>query len=280
MGYWNALLLGLVGTVLLVPCSSFSTGLQSLSVQNAGKIQLCARLDSEDTDGTANKVDTVFSVDSNKNRRMFFRDGGIAATSSAALALGWASNPLEASAENTKSRTEGYAVQHTEREWAYILSGPQYNILRRGGTERQKSSILNTYTSDNVGTYVCAGCQTPLFESTAKFNSRTGWPSFAKALEGVEEEDVDAFRATLAGRELRCATCGGHLGDKFNDGWIYTGTLAFETGNRYCIDGAALIFKPADGGAEVYGDQPPPNKVINYEPSIFRDNSINSKLQQ
>ena len=128
--------------------------------------------------------------------------------------------------------------------------------------------------------YVCAGCQTPLFESSAKFNSRTGWPSFAKALEGVEEEELDAFRATLAGREVRCATCGGHLGDLFNDGWIYAGTQAFETGNRYCIDGGALIFKPSDGGEDVYGDSPPPNKVINYEPSIFRDNSINSRLQQ
>ena len=124
--------------------------------------------------------------------------------------------PSCAQASNTKSRTDGYKVQHSEREWAYILSGPQYNILRQGGTERQKSSILNTFTTDNVGTYVCAGCNTPLFDSKDKFSSGTGWPSFSSALEGVEEEDVDQLRATLDGREVRCSTCGGHLGDLFN----------------------------------------------------------------
>lgn len=178
-----------------------------------------------------------------------------------------------ASASNPKSRSEGYAVQYTDREWAYMLSGSQYNILRQGGTERQKSSILNTFTATgNVGTYVCAGCKTPLFSSKDKFSSGTGWPSFASALEGVEVEAVDPLTATLAGREVRCGTCGGHLGDLFNDGWIYVNTLAFQTGNRYCIDGAALIFKPEDPTAEeIYGDTPPPNKVINYQPSMYRD---------
>ena len=227
------------------------------------------------------KIDNVFCFAGNqdKNRRMFFRDGGIAASTSAASALGWASTPLAAAAKTPKSRTEGYAVQHTEREWAYLLSGAQYNILRRGGTERQKSSILNTFTaSDNVGSYVCAACQTSLFDSKDKFSSGTGWPSFARALEGVEEEQMDPISATLGGREVRCATCGGHLGDLFNDGWVYLGTQAFETGNRYCIDGGALIFKPADGSEDIYGDLPPPNKVINYESPLFRDSSINSRL--
>ena len=73
-------------------------------------------------------------------------------------------------ATDTKSRTDGYAIQHTEREWAYILSGPQYNILRRGGTERQKGSILNTFTAKDVGLYRCAGCNTPLFSNQDKFS--------------------------------------------------------------------------------------------------------------
>jgi len=210
------------------------------------------------------------------HRRLFLRD--ITTTAAASSAFLWGPSP--ASANNPKSRTEGYAVQRTEREWAYILSGPQYNILRKGGTERQKSSILNTFTAEqNVGTYVCAACPEALFASTDKFNSGTGWPSFAKALPGVEAEQANPIAATLGGREVRCGTCGGHLGDLFNDGWVYVGTSAFETGNRYCIDGAALIFKPADESkSDVYGDQPPPNKVINYEPAMFRDNSINSRL--
>ena len=153
----------------------------------------------------------------------------------------------------------------------YILSGAQYNILRKGGTERQKSSILNTFTTANVGIYTCAGCNTPLFSSADKFSSGTGWPSFSTALEGVEEEELDPIRATLDGKEVRCATCGGHLGDLFNDGWIYRGTSAAKTGKRYCIDGAALIFKPEGGGEDVFGDMPPPNKVIKYEQSLYRD---------
>ncbi|VEU35445.1 unnamed protein product [Pseudo-nitzschia multistriata] len=198
-----------------------------------------------------------------------------AAASACACASGMASRPGSAVAAGPrKSRTDGYAVQHTEREWAYILSGAQYNILRRGGTERQRSSILHTFTAeDQKGIYSCAGCSEDLFESSAKFNSRTGWPSFAKALDGVEAEDLDPIRATLDGREVRCGTCGGHLGDVFNDGWVYPGTMAFSTGKRYCIDGAALVFKPS-GGSEadwIYGDQPPPNKVIRYEQSMYRD---------
>ena len=103
--------------------------------------------------------------------------------------------------------------------------------------------------------------------------SGTGWPSFSSALEGVEEEDVNAIQATLDGREVRCGTCGGHLGDLFNDGWIYRGTSAVQTGKRYCIDGAALIFKPEDGGDDIFGDEPPKNRPIQYQQSLYRDNA-------
>ena len=186
-------------------------------------------------------------------------------------------NPSKAYADTLKSRTDGYTVQYTEREWAYLLSGAQYNILRQGGTERQRSSILYPFTNiDHIGTYRCAGCNTPLFSSVAKFDAGTGWPSFSEALDGVEVEQMNILQATLSGREARCGICGGHLGDMFNDGWIYTGSSAAITGKRYCIDGAALVFQSQDyvqgGSVElIYGDSPPPNKVIDYQPSLYRN---------
>ena len=94
-------------------------------------------------------------------------------------------NPASAQAANEmKSRTDGYAIQHTEREWAYILSGSQYNILRRGGTERQKSSILNTFTSADVGIYTCAGCNTSL---QVLINSRVVRDGLASLMHWKEE---------------------------------------------------------------------------------------------
>jgi len=151
-----------------------------------------------------------------------------------------------------KSRTDGYTVQRSERDWTYVLSGKQYNILREGGTETPNSSILEG--EERSGTYYCAGCNNPLFLSSAKFHSGTGWPSFATALKGVEVEQVNPIQANLVGAELRCNNCGGHLGDVFNDGFLFVGTPAFLSGKRLCIDGAALIFKPKDGTEDVFGD--------------------------
>jgi peptide-methionine (R)-S-oxide reductase len=167
-----------------------------------------------------------------------------------------------------KSRSAGYEVQHSASEWSTLLSGSQYNVLRKGGTERQRSSILEK--EKRVGTFVCAGCNSDLFVSTAKFNSGTGWPSFDSPINNsaVEVEDVGWGLKALDGAEVRCRTCGGHLGDVFEDGWRY----GSKTGKRYCINGAALIFLPVDGGGKgLRGDIPPPNKVIQYEPSLIRD---------
>ena len=165
-------------------------------------------------------------------------------------------NVEKASASSGKSRTDGYAFQRTEKEWASILSDEQYYVLRRGGTESPNSSILEG--EDRPGTFVCAGCKTPLFASKAKFHSGTGWPSFATGLAGVEVEDVNPVQFNLLGAELRCGTCGGHLGDVFGDGLLFVGTPAFISGKRYCIDGAALIFQPEDGSNEIPGDLPNP----------------------
>mmetsp|Transcript_1229 Transcript_1229/g.2375 ORF Transcript_1229/g.2375 Transcript_1229/m.2375 type:complete len:257 (+) Transcript_1229:49-819(+) len=185
------------------------------------------------------------------NRRTLLRSSSAAA----AFLLNF---PQKSIAMNSKSRSDGYAVQHTEREWAYLLSGQQYNILRQSGTERPYSSILEG--EDRKGEFRCAGCNTPLFASSAKFHSGTGWPSFANTLVGVETENMNPVQAGLLGAEVRCGKCGGHLGDVFTDGLLYVSTPAFVSGKRYCVDGAALIFKPEDDSDDVYGDLPPPIK--------------------
>lgn len=196
------------------------------------------------------KVDAAEVVD----RRLILKKASIQIAGAAIIAAG----PSPSNAMNNKSRSEGYAVQRTEREWAYILSGSQYNILRQGGTERPNSSILEG--EDREGQFRCAGCATPLFASSAKFHSGTGWPSFATALAGVETENVNPVQAGLLGAEIRCGTCGGHLGDVFSDGKLFVNTPAFTSGKRYCVDGAALIFKPSDGTDDVFGDLSPPMK--------------------
>jgi peptide-methionine (R)-S-oxide reductase len=162
--------------------------------------------------------------------------------------------PREALAAGTKSRTAGYSVQKSDEEWKSLLTQRQYDILRNSGTERPYTSILES--EDRPGIFNCAGCGTALFASQEKFHSGTGWPSFALGLEGVEVEKVGLFQANLGGAEIRCSTCGGHLGDVFNDGFLFVGTPAAATGKRFCVDGVALVFKSQEG-EEVIGDEYP-----------------------
>jgi peptide-methionine (R)-S-oxide reductase len=174
-------------------------------------------------------------------------------------------------ASGGKSRTDGYQVQKTEDEWKSELSPVQFDILRRGGTEQPGFSILEK--EKRRGSFRCAGCGTPLFSSNDKFDSGTGWPSFARALPGVEVEEVNPIVRNLAGAELRCATCGGHLGDVFRDGFLFAGTEAAVTGERYCIDGAALVFYPDDQGEPLRGDTPKSKEI----PSWLDPPTINAK---
>lgn len=83
-------------------------------------------------------------------------------------------------------------------------------------------------------------------------------PSFAKGTPGVEVDQVGIIQEKLLGAELRCKTCGGHLGDLFSDGYLFVGTPAFLTGKRLCIDGSALVFHPEGGGTDVRGDTQKP----------------------
>lgn len=121
-----------------------------------------------------------------------------------------------------------------EREWRRRLSPAAYRVLRQGGTERPFSSPLDR--EKRAGLYRCAGCALPLFRSSAKFDSGTGWPSFYAALPGA----VDLRREAGAfGRvEVRCRRCLGHLGHVFDDG-------PRPTGKRFCMNGVALRFQPA-----------------------------------
>mmetsp|Transcript_33517 Transcript_33517/g.49629 ORF Transcript_33517/g.49629 Transcript_33517/m.49629 type:complete len:302 (-) Transcript_33517:199-1104(-) len=190
------------------------------------------------------------------SRRQFFQRV-LVTTASAAAAVAVPSSPAQAM--NSKSRSIGYDVQKSEKEWESQLSSMQYYVLRNGGTERPYSSILEG--EERLGIYKCAGCGTALFDSKEKFHSGTGWPSYARGLAGVEVEAVNPVQASLVGAELRCKTCGGHLGDVFQDGYLFVGTPAFTSGKRFCIDGAALVFEPdANGEKTVAGDLPPPKK--------------------
>jgi peptide-methionine (R)-S-oxide reductase len=114
----------------------------------------------------------------------------------------------------------------------------EFYILRKAGTEIAGTSEL----LDNMqkGTYVCAGCGTPLFKSENKYDSGTGWPSFDREIEGNIAYDIE-HQNTYTGTEEHCAVCGGHLGHVFNDGPRET------TGIRHCINGAALDFIPNKG---------------------------------
>ena len=130
-----------------------------------------------------------------------------------------------------------YQINKSDIEWKNELTELQYYVLRQAGTERPFTSKLNK-NYDN-GLYVCAACETPLYESKHKFDSGTGWPSFDRGITKNIEKDVD-YNIGYARTELKCNTCGGHLGHSFNDGPKKT------TGQRHCINGAALKFIAKD----------------------------------
>jgi len=135
-------------------------------------------------------------------------------------------------AQDTSKERKIYKVEKTNSEWKNLLSSLQYSVLREAGTERPFTSELND--NQKKGTYVCAACKTNLYESKHKFDSGTGWPSFDRAVKGNVELDVD-YKLGYARKELKCNTCGGHLGHSFDDG-------PKTTGKRHCINGAALEF--------------------------------------
>jgi peptide-methionine (R)-S-oxide reductase len=134
---------------------------------------------------------------------------------------------------------EKFEIEKTDAEWRAQLTAQQYEILRKQGTERPGSSPL--LQEHRKGIFACAGCDLPLFSSETKFESGTGWPSFYQPLENAVGTTSDRTFGMLR-TEVHCRRCGGHLGHVFDDG-------PKPTGLRYCMDGYALVFHPADASA-------------------------------
>lgn len=151
------------------------------------------------------------------NRRTFI---------AAAAALGFGARAAEAAS---------FEVNRSEAEWRAMLSEIEYKVMRREGTERAYTSPLND--EKRAGTFLCKGCDLPLYSSKTKFDSGTGWPSFYEALPNAIETKPD--RALFMVRtECHCRRCGSHLGHIFDDG-------PPPTGKRHCINGVSLTFQAA-----------------------------------
>jgi peptide-methionine (R)-S-oxide reductase len=157
------------------------------------------------------------------NRRHFLSRAAGALAAAAGASIAGAQQPAIAK------------VVKTDAEWRKALTPAQFHILREEGTERPYSSPLNN--EKRKGTFVCAGCDLPLFDSKTKYDSGTGWPSFWQALPGAIGTTID-HKLIYPRTEYHCARCDGHQGHVFDDG-------PKPTGLRYCNNGLALKFVPA-----------------------------------
>ena len=123
-------------------------------------------------------------------------------------------------------------LHKTKEEWIRLLPEEAYRVLFQERTERAGTSPLNE--EKRAGSYLCAACFLPLFDSEAKFDSGTGWPSFFQAIAGHSATKID-YGMIVPRTEYHCARCGGHQGHVFKDG-------PAPTGLRYCNNGVALRF--------------------------------------
>jgi peptide-methionine (R)-S-oxide reductase len=154
--------------------------------------------------------------------------GGAGAAAAAALGAVFLGRGSEASAEV-------FEVNLTPEQWRRRLTPQQFRVLRQQHTERSGTSPLNA--EHRRGTFLCAGCDLPVYRSQDKFESGTGWPSFIRPIAGsVRTRPDDTL--FMSRTEVHCRRCGGHLGHVFDDG-------PPPTGQRWCMNGVALKFVPA-----------------------------------
>jgi peptide-methionine (R)-S-oxide reductase len=160
---------------------------------------------------------------------MFSRRTIAMSVAALAAAVGW-----RQSGAGAASPAGTFEITKTEEEWKKILTAEQFYVLRKHGTERAGTSPLDKVYEP--GMYHCAACELPLFSSTTKYDSTTGWPSFWDPLPNALGMTTDrAWGMTRT--EVHCRRCGGHQGHVFPDG-------PKPTGQRYCINGVALKFVP------------------------------------
>jgi len=141
----------------------------------------------------------------------------------------------QARAATAQAAPQTRLVTHTDAEWRAMLTPGQYAVLRTEATEKPGSSPL--LEEHRAGLFACAGCRQPVFSSTAKYDSNTGWPSFFQPIPGTVATKPD-HQLPIERTEVHCARCLSHLGHVFEDG-------PPPTGLRYCINGLALIFMRA-----------------------------------
>ncbi|MGH7662676.1 MAG: peptide-methionine (R)-S-oxide reductase MsrB [Gemmatimonadaceae bacterium] len=165
------------------------------------------------------------------NRRVFLQ--GLVAAAAAPLVLPeFMNSGAFAMSDDTVQAIP--KLDKSKAEWKKLLPNDAYEVLFEEDTERAFSSPLNKEKRD--GTFICAACFLPLFESSAKFDSGTGWPSFFQPIAGHTETKRD-FKLIFPRTEYHCARCGGHQGHVFKDG-------PPPTGQRWCNNGLALGFVP------------------------------------
>jgi peptide-methionine (R)-S-oxide reductase len=160
------------------------------------------------------------------DRRTFLGVSGAALCASVALFVG---------GRKVEAQRDSFPFRLSDADWRRRLNAQQYAVLRGHATERAGTSPLDR--EHRRGTFHCAGCGHPLFSSTTKFDSGTGWPSFFRPLPRAVGTSTDRSLG-VARTEVHCARCGGHLGHVYPDG-------PPPTGQRYCMNGVAMIFRAA-----------------------------------